>query len=300
MIINNFNLNSRITVSDVNDETPTFEPLPPCTFINEYHDLKDAILIIKANDKDDPLTPNGKMKFSIVEGNDDDLFYVTDIDNGSAKISASRRLKGSHGNYTLTLQVKDLGYPQNVAKTQVSICVIDFNDNAPVFVYPGQNSTVKVFENATVDSPLIKVTATDDDMGDNAAVRYKLKHDPLGDWKTFDIDEINGTLFLKKPLDNEKQKIYHLRIQAYDLGIPTSLSTDLDLIVYVKNVHDFPPQFLINEMELNFTGDESRIENIYSITFLCFFMTIYFVLFFSLHRTFFSRSRKKRSGGYGG
>ncbi len=44
-----------------------------------------------------------------------------------------------------------------------------------------------------------------------------------------------------------------IRVEAYDQGIPP-LSTDLDLTVYVRNVNDYEPQFLIDEIRVNFTG----------------------------------------------
>lgn len=49
-------------------------------------------------------------------------------------------------------------------------------------------------------------------------------------------------------------RIFQLRVEAYDLGIPTPLSSDLDLSIYVRNVNDHQPQFLIDEFTINFTG----------------------------------------------
>jgi hypothetical protein len=43
-------------------------------------------------------------------------------------------------------------------------------------------------------------------------------------------------------------------VEAYDLGVPTPLSSDLDLTVYVRNVNDYEPQFLLDEYNINFTG----------------------------------------------
>ena len=44
---------------------------------------------------------------------------------------------------------------------------------------------------------------------------------------------------------------------AFILGVPTSLSSDLDLKIYVKNVNDHEPQFLIEEFGVNFTEHSS-------------------------------------------
>lgn len=54
--------------------------------------------------------------------------------------------------------------------------------------------------------------AVDDDIGANGAVRYRLKQDPLGHWRTFDIDHVTGSIALKESLDRERQKIYEVNL----------------------------------------------------------------------------------------
>lgn len=45
-----------------------------------------------------------------------------------------------------------------------------------------------------------------------------------------------------------------MRIEAYDLGVPTPLSSDLDLTIYISNINDYRPQFLEDEIVIEFTG----------------------------------------------
>ena len=45
-------------------------------------------------------------------------------------------------------------------------------------------------------------------------------------------------------------------MEAYDLGTPTPLSTDLDLIIYVRNINDYEPQFLVDIFNINFTEEQ--------------------------------------------
>jgi hypothetical protein len=58
---------------------------------------------------------------------------------------------------------------------------------------------------------VIEVHAVDDDIGANGAVRYRLRQDPLGHWRTFDIDHVTGIITLKDLLDRERQKMYEVR-----------------------------------------------------------------------------------------
>lgn len=67
------------------------------------------------------------------------------------------------------------------------------------------------FQNATVGSALIQILATDEDVGPNGAVRYRLKADPAGHWKYFDLQPVSGILELRLPLNRNKQKVYDVR-----------------------------------------------------------------------------------------
>ena len=78
----------------------------------------------------------------------------------------------------------------------------------------------------------------DTDIGSNGLIKYSIKRDPLGNYKTFNINTKTGVITVEKPLDRERQKIYVLRVVAHDEGVPTPLQSDLDLTVYVKNVNN--------------------------------------------------------------
>ena len=51
--------------------------------------------------------------------------------------------------------------------------------------------------------------------------------------------------------------MYEIRVEAYDLGIPTPLMSDLDLTIYVRNVNDHAPQFTTDVFVANFTENKS-------------------------------------------
>lgn len=69
----------------------------------------------------------------------------------------------------------------------------------------------------TIGSSVITVKAIDDDVGQNAEVRYRFKQDLMGDWKTFLVDEITGLITLKKSLNKEIQKVYQVLTYAYSI-----------------------------------------------------------------------------------
>lgn len=238
---------------DENDSPPVLHLPPACVQITEYHDLNEIITKITATDEDDPESGNGMVEFQIVGGNERQLFKLIQRDANTAVLYARDFLQGKYGNYSLRVSVSDKGIPPNVVHGELSVCVADSNDHAPVFISPTTNTTIRVAENATVGTNLLQIVARDDDVGPNAAIRYRLKPDPLGNNRLFSIEPDTGILRLKVPLDREKQKLHEIRIEAYDQGIPTPLSSDLDLVVYVRNVNDYEPQFIVEEIAVNFT-----------------------------------------------
>ncbi|CAL1677979.1 unnamed protein product [Lasius platythorax] len=246
----------QVIVIDVNDNAPKMDIPQDCISISEFHDIRDLVYVIKAKDADDPTTPNGRVIIRITSGNEQGLFILEQTDYWTAKIKAARPLRGKFGNYTLNVEVRDLGTPSNKDNEILEICVTDYNDNPPLFVSPQHNTTIRVPENITVGSSIIQIEAKDADTGLNGDVHYRLKQDLAGHWRTFHIDEKSGIIFLKSPLDRETQKLYEIRVEAYDLGTPTPLSSDLDLIIYVRNINDFEPQFLVNVFNINFTEEQ--------------------------------------------
>ncbi|KAI9560285.1 hypothetical protein GHT06_014300 [Daphnia sinensis] len=254
-----------VQVMDENDETPVFEARSGCVSVTEFHDARVPLTTIHASDRDDPITPNGHIVFSIQEGNEKGLFSVNNIDHSSARLSAVQPL----GNYTLRIRAQDRGPVPNVAFQDVELCVSDYNDHAPVFVRLEQNNTTfRVYENTTVGSIITSVSAIDEDAGLNSQVRYSIR--PVGHWKWFEIDSVTGEITLIQPLDREKLKLlqvtssikHHIRIDARDSGIPTWLSTDLDLTIYVRNINDHQPQFPMDVFQINITEHNTSNEAI--------------------------------------
>lgn len=56
-------------------------------------------------------------------------------------------------------------------------------------------------------------------------------------------------------MNREKQKLYEIRVEAYDHGIPKELSSDLDIIIYVHSINNYEPTFLLQSISVNFTGE---------------------------------------------
>lgn len=52
--------------------------------------------------------------------------------------------------FVQVIRVEDLGIPPNSIVSNLHVCVTDFNDNAPRFIRPPQNITIRIPEVSSV------------------------------------------------------------------------------------------------------------------------------------------------------
>lgn len=196
------------------------------------------------------------MKFDFVNGNDDQLFGFDEVVDNGVVVRTRNPLRGKVGNVTLLIKVSDGGMPPRSSTSSIKLCITDVNDHNPIFVKPPSNMTIRIAENATIGTKVVDVLALDSDSGMNAEVRYRLRELPNGHWRSFQIDPISGVITLAKELDRETLRVHEIRVQAYDLGTPTSLSTDMDITILVTNVDDFEPEFTQDIFQVVFTENQ--------------------------------------------
>ena len=70
-------------------------------------------------------------------------------------------------------------------------------------------------------------------------------------------------------------------MEAYDLGVPTPLMSDLDLTIYVRNINDHAPQFTTDIFVANFTENKAPgIERVIIINTIDRYTLIYQIKFY--------------------
>ena len=111
--------------------------------------------------------------------------------------------------------------------TEVYVHVMDLNDNAPRFVLDSYQKIIS--ENVSVDTVILRVTATDPDSTTNGRVRYSISNGNNNN--TFELDE-QGALRLQQRLTAQETDLFNLTILATDDGTPPK--TSKPTFVYVK------------------------------------------------------------------
>ena len=134
----------------------------------------------------------------------------------------------------------------------VTVHVIDVNDNAPVFNNFPRN--LSYLENRTREVMVYHLQSTDLDSGANGERRYEILNVDIQD--KFRIDSGTGELFMSARVDREERSTYDITIQVIDSGTP-SLSSQNTIRFTLLDINDNVPimtnGFTISVRERNFS-----------------------------------------------
>ncbi|XP_072452164.1 B-cadherin isoform X2 [Chiloscyllium punctatum] len=189
--------------------------------------------------------------------------FTIKSDDGSISVHSplDREQKDS---YKLTAIAKDLEGVIVEQPVDITIKVIDQNDNRPEFT----SSTFYgyIAEGATPGTSFMNVTATDKDQPDtaNGIIRYSIvsQTPELPSSKMFTISSETGLISVQSGgLDRELVNKYTLTIRAADLE-GNGMFTDANAIITVTDTNDNAPQFETKEVIV----DVRENENDYDVT----------------------------------
>ncbi|XP_015248433.1 PREDICTED: protocadherin Fat 4 [Cyprinodon variegatus] len=229
----------RIVVLDINDNSPVFPDASIVVSFKEDASSGRQVILDTATDSDIGSNGVDHNTYRIVKGNEQSRFELGITVNPSGE-GAFLHLVSTRGLdreatpfYQLLIQVEDKGEPKKFGYLQVNVTIQDVNDNPPVFEQDQYQTSV--FEDAAVGSSILQITASDQDEGANAEIRYF-----LDEGTPFQIDPKLGTIIIKEGLDYESKKEYSLTIHAVDNGVP-ALSGRTEATIKLLDVNDNDP-----------------------------------------------------------
>lgn len=169
-----------------------------------------------------------EIKYSVVSGDDDGLFQAEAVKVGDfcflrikTRSSNSAQLNREvRDTYTLTVEATENTYNFQ-AKTKVFVQVLDTNDLKPLF-YPASYN-VAIREDTPLKSSVVRVSATDADIGSNAEFYYSFTSRA----HPFVVDPFTGTVSLIKKLNHTRTERYDLTVLAEDRTKKTTSTTRL-------------------------------------------------------------------------
>ncbi|GAB6033159.1 hypothetical protein CHUAL_012768 [Chamberlinius hualienensis] len=200
--------------------------------LNENIAVGTKVLDLRAIDRD--LGFNGQVVYAVTSGNVDGCFKI-DLYNGTLSVAASLD-RERNDVYNLNISAWDLGKPQKVTYKNVTVMILDANDNAPIFSKSSYMVTLP--EDVANGTVVAHLTATDADVGQNANIRYT-----WSDVEDFYLDKITGIVTVTKPLDRERMETYELRVRAVDGSRDQPLTGTAAILMRVSDINDNPPKF---------------------------------------------------------
>ncbi|XP_041983025.1 cadherin-related tumor suppressor-like [Aricia agestis] len=226
----------KVTILDENDEAPSFPQSQINATIQENIKPIKEIMILTASDYDQGT--NGSVSYYLSGTTEKKYPNTFSLDAITGQLSAVIELdREKIPAYEILVIAKDQGFPPQTSSATVFLKVLDVNDNDPVF-YP-QIYIESITEDLSVGSKILQVLAYDRDEGENAKLTYKIESGGDG---YFDIDPLNGFLYVKSALDREEKDYYSLTIMASDQGTPAR-SSQVPLVIHILDENDNSPQF---------------------------------------------------------
>ena len=219
-----------ITVLDVNDITPSFVQGPTSLEVEE--NSQNGFILTQYIAEDDDLGNNAVIEYSLTPQN---FPFDLDPQNGVLTVSGTIDYEDVQ-EYMVTVTASN---PDGLSSSvDVTITVIDLNDNSPVFspnIY-----TDEVLEHSSIGTPVSTVSATDADSGINGEIRYSITAGNAQN--SFAIDDTSGEVTVNGDIDRETITSFSLTVRARDLGSPQQ-SSFATVNVEVNDKNDNPPDF---------------------------------------------------------
>ncbi|KAM7042587.1 protocadherin beta-15-like [Acridotheres tristis] len=231
-----------VVVEDINDHSPVF-PKERVTFkIPETSDPGSRFPLEEAQDLD--IGSNSVQIYSMSPQNEYfSVSYGTPITGKKyLELVLEKPLdREEQAEMGFSLLALDGGSPSRSGTTEVTIVILDVNDNSPAFTQ--DEYIAKVPENMPEDSVVLTVLAMDHDAGMNGDITYELSEAVGQSNSAFVIDSRTGEIKLTKPLDYENSQHHELRVRATDGG---GLSAICKVLVEVVDVNDNAPELAVS------------------------------------------------------
>lgn len=253
-----------IILLDVNDCPPTFTS-QKMTYIQENTPVDTVVFTTQATDADSG--PNSYVEYSL-RGPFGNKFSIGTIDGDVQLIGELDREELS--NYTLTVVATDKGEPPLSSTMDVTMVVLDVNDNTPSF---SQNIyDIEIEENILTGTDVIQVFASDADEGTNGQIRFSISGGNTN--SDFRIDSVTGVISVAKQLDREARSSYSLVVQAADRSSSPRVDRATVNIVLL-DVNDCSPVFELSPYTVNVQENlENLPKNILQVSFWALFIFI--------------------------
>ncbi|XP_072558082.1 protocadherin alpha-3-like isoform X2 [Paramormyrops kingsleyae] len=244
-----------INVLDVNDNAPFFPRNKIDLNISEIANLGEKIAVVMAEDHD--VGSNSVKTYRISQN---EHFRLDVQSGGDQSVSAVLMLlkaldREKQAVISLVVTAVDGGKPPRSGTLQITVNVMDVNDNTPAFSKPLYK--VRLNENVPYSTSVITLTATDPDDGVNGQILYSMVQHKSVNLDVFSIDPYTGQISVKGSIDYEEHPAFEIHVEATDKGVPP-LGTQCKVIIEVIDLNDNHPEISITPLMKSLKEDATN------------------------------------------
>lgn len=220
-----------LTVKDMDNNPPEISVtiFAENLHVSENAPLTTAILHVSVADPDTGI--DGQIQCSLYNT----YFGLEKVSDKNYKVFVQHKLdRETNPEHNITITCQDGGGLET--SESFTIVVTDYNDHTPRFssyVY-----YVNVSENNDIGAAILTVTATDEDIGDNGRISYRLPSN-----YDFEIEETTGIIRAKVKLDYEVQRTKIFNVLAVDNSQDNPRTGTSTVQVNILDVNDNAPIF---------------------------------------------------------
>ncbi|XP_071760935.2 protocadherin alpha-2-like [Centroberyx gerrardi] len=235
-----------VNIVDLNDNAPLFLEQNHVFNISESSSTGERYPLPIAQDAD---TGSNSIKSYKLSPNEH--FSLDVQSSGEQSVSAELVLQKAldrekQAVIKLTLTAVDGGKPPRSGTLQILVNVIDVNDNTPSF--SKSLYKVRVNENVSLGTTILKLNASDLDEGPHSDIRYSfMKRGNVDSAEKFIVDSESGEIIVRANLDYEEITAYELRIQGTDQGA-SPRSGYSKVLIEVVDINDNAPEISITSL----------------------------------------------------
>ncbi|XP_065814560.1 protocadherin alpha-8 isoform X32 [Labrus bergylta] len=234
-----------VEITDANDHVPTFVEKEKVIEIAENTFPGARFQLPGALDPD--IGVNSVQRYKLSQ-NDHFNLEIRDRDDDKIPFLVLQRQldREQKTTHSLILTAIDGGTPSKSSNLNLTINVLDINDNRPTFSKEVYSVTLQ--ENVALDTFVIKVNATDLDEGTNGDVEYSFGGDINSKvLDLFNLDRHTGEIIVKGHIDYETADVFKLNVQASDRGQPP-MTTDCRVIIKIQDFNDNRPEIEVTSI----------------------------------------------------
>ncbi|KAG5444445.1 Protocadherin-7 [Clonorchis sinensis] len=216
-------------------------------------EMVSSTTLAEANQGNSKLEPDQNERFTVSTGGE--IHLIKELD------------REQQDKYLLHVRARDNGSPESLSSTAtVVIHVEDVNDCHPEFHGEYNFNVVESYGSSTIHQVLGSLNATDDDLGRNGSITYRIAKESnhkRGTHTTASVHQTHvppssherpgaqlvqithdGQLTVYGVVDREKTPVILVDVIAEDNGFPVRLSSTITVTIHVLDLNDNKPKFV--------------------------------------------------------